>query len=149
MDIASKQLAGGALIFVIGAGAAIIGLSSYRMGTLAMPGPGLFPVALGFILAALGAGIVVQGLGRKGERMSFDWQTTVAILSAVIAFALVVRPFGLVPAVFATVLIARLAEPLRFNIRLSLTLAAAAAASAWLIFVVLLHSPVAAFRWPF
>lgn len=149
MLVAPKNLAGGGLIFAIGAGAAVIGMTSYRIGTLAAPGPGLFPVSLGFILAALGAGIIIQGVSRSGEPLSFDWRTALAILAAVIAFAITIRPLGLLPAVVITILVARLAEPERYNIARTVTLAAAAAASTWVIFVLLLSSPVPPYRWPF
>jgi hypothetical protein len=75
-------------------------------------GPGFFPTILGGILAALGLTLAIPALLRDGDRLAFPrLRPMVAILIAIIVFALLLAPLGFVLAAAALILIAGLAEP--------------------------------------
>jgi hypothetical protein len=103
-----------AALAVIGFGVAVALLgSSYPLGTASRMGPGYFPVMLGAALVLTGVLLVVEawrappatpGAGR------FPVGPALALVAGVLAFALLLRPAGLVPAIFALVLIATLGE---------------------------------------
>ena len=57
---AGKDRLGGTLMILVGAGAAQQGIT-YSLGTLAAPGPGLFPGTLGVLLMLIGLAIAVTG----------------------------------------------------------------------------------------
>lgn len=82
----------------------------YRVGRAGNMGPGYYPLMLGVVLLALGALNLVEVI-TKGERgLEFQFRPLIMIALSLAAFALLLRPFGLVPATFALVLIGSLAE---------------------------------------
>jgi hypothetical protein len=104
---ALKDLLAG-LVF-IGFGLAFaIGATSYDIGTALQMGPGYFPLVLGGILVALGIVIVVKGFiaGEGAEIGAVPWRAMAVIVAALIFFGATIRGLGVVPAVFATALIA-------------------------------------------
>ncbi len=108
----AKDVVGGLLIASIGLGAVVIG-RTYPMGTLTRMGPGFFPVALGAMMAAVGILIAVAGLSiapGRGWTGRFDWRGWGCIILGVVAFPLLGRHFGLVPATFAVVFVSALGE---------------------------------------
>ena len=108
-----KDHYGGALIFFIGVGAALQG-SAYKIGTLSRMGPGYFPVALGIILAAIGAAIfIMAGVGApptEKKKLPPEWRAWFCICVSVLAFVVVGIYGGLVPATFTIVFISALAD---------------------------------------
>lgn len=66
-----RDLIGGALMFATGAGYAVYAVATYRLGSLSMMGPGLFPAILGTILAGLGVCIAVPAFFRHGAPPRF------------------------------------------------------------------------------
>ena len=119
----------------------------YALGTLTRMGPAYFPRVLGYLLAGLGALIVLPALQRRGEMPPLHLRALVAILAGVGAFALALRPFGMVPATFLLVGIASLAQR---EVRLvpTLLLAAALSVIAVVVFGKGLGVLVPAFNWP-
>jgi hypothetical protein len=84
----------------------------YRFGTPARMGPGFFPTILGGILAALGLSLALPALFRNGEPLTFPGlRPMLAILTAIVVFALLLAPLGFVIAAAALILIAGLADP--------------------------------------
>jgi Tripartite tricarboxylate transporter TctB family len=75
-------------------------------GTLAEIGPGLFPVALAVILLVLSLCLVGFGVFKRTE--TFDvpnataWRSLLAILAALVAFALTIKGTGFTPALGVT-----------------------------------------------
>lgn len=143
-----KQAVSGLLFIAIGGIAAATSLN-YRLGTPMRMGPGFFPVAVGVITALLGAFLVLRGL-RTAEA---DEKITLAlpplrvlraasfILLAVVLFALLIRPAGLVASTVAVVALSSLAKAggsLRETLALSIVLPAIAVA----IFIVGLNMPL-------
>jgi len=84
--------------------------SSHRMGRAANMGPGFYPVMLGVILLGLGLANLLEVV-LKGERgLEFRFRPLVMISLSLASFAFLLRPYGLIPATFALVLIGSLAE---------------------------------------
>ena len=123
----------------------------YPVGRLAQMGPGLFPVALAVALTLLGIAVCATGL--RGPALKEADRPLVGpaarpllfVTLGLVAFAVLVRPLGLVPATTALVLIASRADR-GFPWVLAVPLALALAAMATGIFVYGLGLP---FRvWP-
>jgi hypothetical protein len=127
---AGKDRLGGALMILTGAGAAQQGIT-YSLGTLAAPGPGLFPGALGVLLMLIGLAIAVTGrrapatlpaaagtlaAGAAGAAASIEraprpeWRGWFCIVLSIIAFIVLGSHGGLVPASFAVAFIAALGD---------------------------------------
>ena len=104
----------GSVLTAVGIFYCLYAYAEYPTGSIRQIGPGLFPVALGVILAGLGLLIFVTALFSTGRTPALSVATPLLILLAVAAFALLIRPFGLIPAVIATTIISSLAE-LRFR----------------------------------
>lgn len=82
-------------------------------GHLASFGPGLFPLIIGTIICGLAIGIFAT----SGRAQSVDtddgfaWRPMLFVGAGMLAFAEMIRPFGLVPATLALVLLASFGEP--------------------------------------
>ncbi len=113
VSTSNRDYHGGALMIAIGLGAIIQG-RQYPIGTLSRMGPGFFPVALGAILAFTGLAILVSArfAARKAEQPSLppEWRGWFCIGLSIVAFVVLGRYGGLVPATFAIVFISALAD---------------------------------------
>ncbi|REG50978.1 tripartite tricarboxylate transporter TctB family protein [Paraburkholderia sp. BL6669N2] len=116
-DETRKDYLGGALMFLIGLGATVLG-SRYRIGTLTDMGPGFFPVSLGIILALSGVAIltfaklfaVMAVQKTKETKLHLEWVAYVSILTGIGAFGVLGKYGGLVPATFAIVFISAMGD---------------------------------------
>jgi hypothetical protein len=132
-----KDLYGGALMIVLGAGAAYGG-SHYRVGALSRMGPGFFPVTVGSLLVLVG--ILIMLLAKTPDVVTAveehrppEWRAWILICVGIIAFVVLGRYGGLLPASFAIVFISALGD--RDNTWVSaLILAAVMAAVAAVVF---------------
>ena len=104
----------GALIMLLGAGAATIG-SRYTIGSLTHMGPGFFPTVLGILLAFIG--VLIAGSASFGSRSDAveaalrpDWRGWLCIVSGAGLFILLASRAGLVPATLACVFVAALGD---------------------------------------
>lgn len=116
-----QDVIGGALMSLIGVAVALYA-QRYDMGSLTRMGPGYFPVALGWLLGALGLGIAVPAWRRQGGLPSVQWRTAALVLGCIGFFAVALPVAGLVPAAAGTVLLSTLADrgaTLRFRLLLS------------------------------
>src|SRR3989442_1743745 len=108
-----KEYAGSGLIVLIGLGALAEG-SRYSVGSLRAMGPGFFPVALGILLIVIGVllfiGARIAGPTDHEKPLPPEWRGWILICLGVIAFAVLGRYGGLVPATFAIVFISALGE---------------------------------------
>lgn len=104
------DMAGGALMIAIGATVSLIAISEYSLGTLKRMGPGMFPAGLGAILTLLGLILVIQSIGKTGERPDIRFWSPLFVLGGIAAFALIIVPFGLIPAILAVTIISSFAE---------------------------------------
>src|SRR5450755_3856791 len=109
----NRDYYGGALMFVIGLGAILQG-RTYSMGTLSRMGPGFFPVSLGVILALAGAAIALTArfAEREAEEKALppEWRGWFCISLSILAFVVLGKYGGLVPATFAIVFISALGD---------------------------------------
>jgi hypothetical protein len=109
----------GLLMMLLGVGVAVKG-TDYRVGSLTGMGPGFFPVALGVILALLGVAIAGSAHrlrarapaddGAAAEKYRPEWRGWIAIVSSIIAFVVLGRYGGLLPAAFAITFISALGD---------------------------------------
>ncbi len=143
----SRELAGGIFITVTGAVFALYAMTHYAIGTITRMGPGMVPLALGVLLALFGICLMVGAAWKPVRRGEIRIFVPAVILISIVAFAALINPFGLLPAVFVSAVIATLAE---VNVRpvVTLALALALCLTAWLIFVVALQLPLTLFKWP-
>jgi len=111
--------------------------ANYPVGSLRRMGPGMFPSALGVVLMLLGLVLAINswrslraGAGREMPAITIEWRTAFLAVAGVVAFALLLPPLGLIPAVLAVVCISALADernkPVKIGI-LAIFLAALAA----------------------
>jgi hypothetical protein len=134
----------GLLFLLVGAGALIVA-QEYSFGTARRMGPGFFPVVLGAFLGLLGAFLMTRGVvgGRNAvDRLAL--KPAMLICGSALAFALAIKPLGLVVSVVLVVLVSsadgRNARPIPVLI-LALSLAAFSAG----VFVYLLSQPLPLF----
>jgi hypothetical protein len=143
------------LIFVVVGLAAFIVATGYPLGTPARMGPGLLPLYLGGLLVLIGLGVCLQSLSLRereapikeanGPRPSFGERSrllrpVICVVAGLMAFALLVKPLGLVIAITLLVLIVTQAES-GFPIWKALLLGPLLALMAVLIFVFGLNLP--------
>ncbi|MFN3891223.1 MAG: tripartite tricarboxylate transporter TctB family protein [Beijerinckiaceae bacterium] len=131
-------------------GAAGVWLSrEFVFGTLTRMGPGFLPTVLSWLLIAIGAIIVVRSLALKGQPIERStWRPQILIVVAIVLFALLIERVGLIPTVFAVLVVASFASP-EFRLRDSLVLAVGMALTCYVVFVVLLALPLNPLAWNF
>jgi len=142
-----RDIIAGAALIVIGGLTAIYTLTSLKLGTTTRMGPGMFPTALSVLLIVFGIAVLIPALSRAGEMPKVDVVPLVAILISILAFALMVRPFGVVPAVVAMTAISSRADS-KLSLRGTAILAAFLALLAALIFPIGLGLRIPIFAWP-
>jgi putative tricarboxylic transport membrane protein len=114
----------------------------YPMGSALRMGPGYLPRLLCWGLVLLGIVIAVRGAMVAGEPIGrWHWRPLVIVSIAVLAFALLLEPAGLIVATLALVLAGRFGGP-EFRFVESLVLGAALAVGAIVIFVYALKLPM-------
>lgn len=107
-----KSFAAGLLYIAVGLAFAI-GATNYRMGDAARMGPGYFPFALGLLLAAIGAIVLVGSLRSRtpAEPLPrFHFKTLAWILGSVVLFGVLLVPLGLVGSLIVLVFVSSMAS---------------------------------------
>lgn len=117
-----KEIWSSALLLFLGM-ATVIGSSNYQIGTLARMGPGYFPLMLGVILMALGLLIAFSpnleggpdtgdddGDGLEVLSKSSQFKTWLLVILSVVAFVVVGKYGGLVPATFIMTTLSAMAD---------------------------------------
>ncbi len=121
---------------------------NYPLGTLRHIGPGMFPTMLGYVLAALGAIVFLAALLRAGPAIATPaYRPLLAVLVGLLAFALTIEPFGLVPAIFLLIGISSLAES-RLRPLGIVIFAATMSLFVVVVFQIGLQLPIESFKWP-
>lgn len=112
------------------------------VGAALRMGPGYMPRLLCYGLLLLGVVIAAKGAIVAGERIErWHWRPLVVVSIAVLTFALLLEPSGLVVATAAIVLIGALGGP-QFRLFEVLALAAGLAIAAVALFVIALKLPM-------
>ncbi len=140
------DLLSGAILLVLGV-FVVWESGHYGMGRMANIGPGFFPRALGVVLVLAGIGTMIGALGRTGTLPPLRLRVAVAVGGSLLAFALLVEPFGIVPATVALTIVSRLAEPRPSIVRV-LVLALGLSALCAAVFVWGLNLPLALVKLP-
>ena len=101
-----KDIYAGIVFFAIGA-TAFLSAQAYDVGAANRMGPGYLPASLGLVLIAIGVASFTNGLRaqRPDPIESHALEPFILIVASVIAFAVLIDRAGLVPALFALVLI--------------------------------------------
>jgi hypothetical protein len=103
----TKDLLSGLLFIAFGIGTIVVA-ANYGIGTAMRIGSGLFPILIGGIIALLGLFMFIQALrNAQASETIASWEVGASffVLLAVVAFALLIGRWGLVPAIVAVVLI--------------------------------------------
>lgn len=134
------------LMFVLAGLAAILLLGDLPVGRAGKMGPAYFPTVLGALLCLIGAIAIVRSMINRGEPIArFYLKELILVSVAVVCFGLLIRNAGLVPAIFALILISAYASP-QFSWRASLLSALLMSGFAVLLFVKLLALPIPVLR---
>lgn len=141
----TKPVLSGAFCIAFG-GAVVWGALGYRFGTVRAMGPGFAPAVLGGLLVAIGAGLLLTGLRDRAPVPPVNLRPLLLIVGALAAFGLTIGRFGLVPAVFLTVMIAGFAER-EANRLAHVLLALGMLGLVYAVFVVMLGLPIPLLRW--
>lgn len=151
-----KDYYGGALMTLVGLAAVFAGMR-YHTGTLSHMGPGFFPVSVGALLAFVGVLIAFSArndepqdakpaAGHGHAQGAPDLRGTVCIVLGVLAFLLLGKYGGMIPATFAIVFISALGD--RTNtIKQALVLAIAMCVVAAVVFRWALELQLPLFTW--
>lgn len=147
MSLNWRDLLGGLALMAIGA---FFSVNAFQMGvgTTRNMGAGYFPLLGGVFTMIVSLFIVAGSLARAGSVDRPSWRPFLAIAASIAAFIFVMPVGGLLPAVFASVLIAAIADS-RSRPLGTLLLAAGLCVGAWLVFIVGLGLPIRLYRVPF
>ena len=100
-----KDFYAGLFCFFIGI-VTVLEARGYSVGTARNMGPGYFPILLGYLLLMIGGGTAVRGLWLKGEGIKISSIRPLLMVSgAVLSFAFLLKPCGLILALLALVFI--------------------------------------------
>jgi putative tricarboxylic transport membrane protein len=102
------------LMFLLFGAAAIFFAAGYNIGSAAKMGPGYFPFALGALLAALGAALLLRSVFWTKQPQAWPAlhrKPLVLVLSSVVLFGLLLRPLGLLVSTTLLVVVSSLASP--------------------------------------
>jgi hypothetical protein len=131
----------GILFIAFGSAALWIG-RSYPAGTLIHMGPGFFPMMMGVALVGIGGFVLIRSLVVAGEPMErFAIWPQLLILTAIVAFGLLIERVGLAVAVIAVAVVSGIAaQGLRWYEMAAMALGMSALSVA--LFVYLLGQPI-------
>ena len=107
-----RKIRAGLFFGLVGLVLGIVSINTMTFGTPARMGPGFFPVVLCAFLLVFAVVIIVQGL-LPGEWSAVQYaplRSIALVTLAPIAFGLLVRPAGMVIALFVTTLLAATAR---------------------------------------
>ncbi|NPT36465.1 tripartite tricarboxylate transporter TctB family protein [Paraburkholderia xenovorans] len=146
----TRDYYGGALMLLVGLAAAFQG-SRYGIGSMTHMKAGFYPVVLGVILAILG--VIIAGSATRvpsgdteDEAQPSEWRGWICIVSSTLAFLLLGKFGGLLPASFAIVFISALGD--RDNsVRAALIVATAISAVSVVLFWWALQLQFPLFSW--
>lgn len=142
------DMVGGLLLLLVGAAVSYVAITYYPLGTIQRMGPGAFPAGLGVILSALGLLLAFHATRRPGSKPDIRLVSPLFVLGGVVAFALLIVPFGLIPAIIAIVVITSAAE-LKLRPTSLVMLCLALSLLAPFVFVLCLGLQIPLLRWPF
>ncbi len=141
------DMVGGLFLVLIGVTVSAIAITSYPLGSPTRMGPGMFPAGLGVVLSILGIILSCQSLRRPGDPADIRVFSPIFVLGGIVAFALIIKPFGLLPAIIIGTVVSCFAE-LKIKPLDTLFLCVGLCLLAPFVFRVCLGLPLALFNWP-
>jgi Tripartite tricarboxylate transporter TctB family len=115
-DRGNQDIIAGSFLIVVGVFAAVYSVYYLDLGTGRRPGPGMFPASIGALLCVLGVAILLPAIFRGARLPPVDYGSAAATLGAIFAFALLLQPLGLVPAILMlTLIVSRASGKLTFR----------------------------------
>ncbi|MGV6872389.1 tripartite tricarboxylate transporter TctB family protein [Pseudochelatococcus sp. B33] len=142
-----RDIVGGAALVIIGGFTVFHAFTSLRLGSMVNMGPGMFPAVLGVVLVIFGFILMIPAWFRAGTGREVDFRSLASVVASILAFGLLMRPLGMIPAITALTLIASRADS-KLSLGGVLILAATLSVGAYLIFSVGLRMPIVIFAWP-
>ncbi|MFM9968406.1 MAG: tripartite tricarboxylate transporter TctB family protein [Burkholderiales bacterium] len=139
---------GGALLMVIGLAAVTYTSGRYEIGEISEMGPGMFPTAIGYLLAGLGVLIAVPAFFREGVLPTPEYREFFTVTGSVLLFALTIDRLGLVAALLLLTVVAVAAQK-KVNWLETFALFVVITIFAVLLFRVGLGMPLPLFKWGF
>lgn len=119
----------------------------YPVGTVRSMGPGMFPLVLASLTVTAGVLIILGDFLRGApERFDFRWRGVVAVLGALITFAVLLEPVGLLITGLIAVMILAVGGG-RVRIVESLVVGIALGVAVWAVFGRALGMPVQLLPW--
>lgn len=96
---------GGVALALLGLAVAGWAAANFDLGTPRRMGPGFFPLGLGLLLAILGAIVALTAAPAPGARPRVALPELVALIAAIVIFAVGLERIGLVPTTVLSVLV--------------------------------------------
>lgn len=143
----SHDIIWGGILGLLGLAVAGYCATRYDLGDLRRMGPGFFPVALGVVLAGLGALIAGSAWRRQpaGER-PFAAREALAVIAALLLFGLLMNRAGLVATTAISALTASWVAP-HPGLLWRLVLAMIITLLCWAVFILALDMPIPVWPW--
>lgn len=137
----------GLFLLILGSVTAFYSIWMYDIGTLDRMGPGMYPAALGALLAILGAIITASAIAQEVEPSKVNYRALLLIIVGIVLFGMLIEFIGLVPSTLVLIFLSNLAGG-RIRPVQSVILAGLVSLAVVLIFDYGLHIPLRPFRWP-
>ena len=137
----------GVALAIFGAALAIYSYVNYPVGTISRMGPGMFPVMLGTALFAVAVMILLVSLVQRSETVEVNFRSGLFVLVSLALFAVMVRLFGVVPALLTLLFVSSGAVSGRRLIGTAI-FSIVVTAGIVFIFVYLMDLNLDLFRWP-
>ncbi|TVR08240.1 MAG: tripartite tricarboxylate transporter TctB family protein [Salinarimonadaceae bacterium] len=139
-----NDIVGGLLVVALGLFFFVKSID-YGIGAANRMLPGYFPLMVSSIVIVLGVAVAIKGFLGPKNRIEIAWRPLIFVPLGLVAFIFVMRWFGLLPAIAATVAVSALAtsESRRLS---TFVLAIVVCVLIWLIFSVGLRLPIALFK---
>ena len=152
---ANRDVAAGAALTAFGIFFAVYAATQLSLGSFSMMGSGMFPFLTGLVLSMIGLVLTVVTLAKARTSAGTadddvekpQWLSLAVVIAAIAAFALMIRPFGVAPAIFVLTLVASIASE-KLAVPKGLVLAGVLSAVVWAVFVFALGLPLQIIDWP-
>lgn len=119
----ARERIGATALLLTGVASSLISIN-YGLGTLRSIGPGFFPFSLGLIIALLSAVLLIKSARiQEGESEIFRPKVPIFISLAIVGFALLLKPIGLIGAIAFCVFVSMLAMR-EYNLKAAVLLSA-------------------------
>lgn len=144
-----RALTAAVLVIAVGGFAVFQGFG-YRVGELQRMGSGYFPVLVGSAIVLLGLGMAALSFLYRDEDeeqgQGIAYRSAIFVLGSVVVFGMLIDSYGMLPAVFATIVVAAFADPKQRVIPVLILAAVTSVVSVGL-FVYALDLPFKVFVW--